>query len=348
MYNERIKDYYNVNKINFDKCNITKYLILNKTLGFGAFGIVKKYYIKNNINSLIAVKEIDIIANKNNQTNEIKALQKCSELVLNKNALNLPILYNFCIDKKIYLLLEYYDMNMMEWCETKHTVEEWMSAYFQIFCGLYSLEKYTNIYLCDIKFENILVKKIQKGFIHYIIDNTIYFIPNCSYLFVLSDFGITKDKNNKRFYNVDNICNNYISSQNLDNYDNIKIIEYFKEKFNDKYIKFYNEMKNKLNNGSIKVNMKINGVDATYEQKIKYLIFYLIKQNIIKDKYNLFIKDFKDFKEIYFQQPLKIIKNFNNLENMNFNVLFPKLFKKYIKEDNNLKYKLNILDTYIL
>ena len=55
-------------------------------------------------------------------------------------------------------------------------------------------------------------------------------------------------------------------------------------------------MKNKLNNGSIKVNMKINGVDATYEQKIKYLIFYLIKQNIIKDKYNLFIKDFKDFK----------------------------------------------------
>jgi hypothetical protein len=56
----------------------------------------------------------------------------------------------------------------------------------------------------------------------------------------------------------------------------------------------------------------------------------------------------KKYKDVFIQQPYQIIKKFNNLENINFTKLFPILFEKYIKNDNNLKYKLNILDTYIL
>lgn len=33
--------------------------------------------------------------------------------------------------------------------------------------------------------------------------------------------------------------------------------------------------------------MKINGIDATNNQKVDSFIFDLIKQNIIRDKYNL-------------------------------------------------------------
>ena len=137
-------------------------------------------------------------------------------------------------------------MNMMEWCKNKHNIKEWNTAYFQIFSGLYSLQKYTNIYLEDIKFENILVKKVKKDYIHYIIDNNNYIISNCEYLFVLSDFGFTEFLNiNYNIEHMFNTTNNYIIKQDLMNY-NEEIIEIFKDEYKDEYTKMYDNIKQKI------------------------------------------------------------------------------------------------------
>ena len=82
--------------------------------------------------------------------------------------------------------------DLQQWALGKlHSLDAWLSAYFQIFTGLYALQKYFNVYHNDLHWGNVLVHKLsnKQGFIKYIIDGREYHVPHHGYLFTLWDFG---------------------------------------------------------------------------------------------------------------------------------------------------------------
>lgn len=270
---------------------------------------------------------ISIKEEKQFQKTEIKALKECTAFVLNKNTANLQLMYNVCKNKNTFILLEYYDMDMLQWIKKKHTKNEWLSAYFQIFCGLYCLEKHSNFFLQDIKFENILVKKIKDKYLNYKINNKIYSVPTYSYLFVLTDFGMVSPKNKGLQYSTHRIDNNTIKYYNLEKIkDDIKI-NIMKKNYKDIYdkIKKKSTIKIKYND-----SLYIDGKKASKEQLINSVIVSDIDKYIANHN-NIYKKLIK--KEIYKQQPAEINNIFGKLNKINFVKLYPKVFKKYISND---------------
>jgi hypothetical protein len=62
--------------------------------------------------------------------------------------------------------------------------------FFQVFAGLYTLQKHFDLTHHDLHWGNVLVHKIQPGgFLTYKIDDEYYKVPNIGYLFTLWDFG---------------------------------------------------------------------------------------------------------------------------------------------------------------
>jgi hypothetical protein len=97
--------------------------------------------------------------------------------------------------------------DLKSWSKTRRSTAQWINAYFQIFCGLYALQKYFNATHHDLHWGNVLVHKIRPGgYWRYTIDGRTYDVPNMGYLFVLWDFGFARipDKveirTNKRYY----------------------------------------------------------------------------------------------------------------------------------------------------
>jgi hypothetical protein len=91
----------------------------------------------------------------------------------------------------VLVVNEYADSgDLNSWLKTKRTVLQWMVMFFQVFAGLYALQKYFDITHHDLHWGNVLAIKIKEGgFLYYKIDDTYYKIPNIGYLFILWDFG---------------------------------------------------------------------------------------------------------------------------------------------------------------
>ena len=74
--------------------------------------------------------------------------------------------------------------------QTPRSTMEWYVAFFQIYVGLYALQKYFDFTHHDMHWGNVLVHKTSKGgYAVYTIDNNTYYIPILGYEFVIWDFG---------------------------------------------------------------------------------------------------------------------------------------------------------------
>lgn len=139
---------------------------------------------------------------------ELMCLRLCTALVENKVTPNLPLFIHYyicnkpCNFKNVELqqvksncllvlneLANYGDFKM--WClNESRPIAEWMNAYFQIFIGIYALQKYFDMTHHDLHWGNVLVHRIKPGgHFKYTIDNVVYHVPNLGWLFTLWDFG---------------------------------------------------------------------------------------------------------------------------------------------------------------
>jgi len=98
------------------------------------------------------------------------------------------------------LITESPDMNILEWMTNSrkiginkrtqtaygyHTDDVWKSIYFQIFAGIYTLQK-KSIYIPEFDYDNIWIKTIPRiGFWEYIIEGISYYVPNCGFLVLI-------------------------------------------------------------------------------------------------------------------------------------------------------------------
>lgn len=139
---------------------------------------------------------------------EVNILQNIfRELIETKKCPNLPYLIDSYYCKKCELnlkdekvespcvttIVELASGNLKEWLNVNRKDEEIMSALFQILAGINAIQKYGQIMNFDVKKENILYYNIEAGgYWEYEIHNKKYKIPNYGYLFVVTDFGISR------------------------------------------------------------------------------------------------------------------------------------------------------------
>ena len=120
----------------------------------------------------------------------------------------------------LLVLNEYADEgDLKHWLiKQERSTMEWLVMYFQVFAGLYALQKHFDLVHYDLHWGNVLVHNIKKykkynphktdEFLLYNINNDYYKIPNVGYLFTLWDFGLarifSKNLHAKKFYYTDN------------------------------------------------------------------------------------------------------------------------------------------------
>ena len=160
-------------------------------------------------------RELSMRAMTQTVWSELAIMKLCTNLVMNKVCPNLPILYRYFIchtcrfanENVVEKMQKHYGRSDKLPCvitlneyanggDFKHFLRRnrstnvWLSAYFQIFAGLYTLQKYFDITHHDLHWGNILVRKIQKGgYWKYVIDDKTYYVPNKGYQFLIWDFG---------------------------------------------------------------------------------------------------------------------------------------------------------------
>lgn len=214
----------------YTKYNLTDSLILLTRIGSNSINgeVIKTCFPNNAIgycddsSVLLATKKIplsekDIQFIKKHDTKdtlvtspwvELACLELCKHLVQNNICPNLPLYIKYFICDKcnfeniqilqgapcIYLINEYANGgDLKEWCKSYRTGSEWMIMYFQVFTGLYSMQKYFNIRHHDLHWGNVLVHEVKPGgYYKYIIDSVVYYIPNNGYIFTLWDFGYAR------------------------------------------------------------------------------------------------------------------------------------------------------------
>ena len=160
--------------------------------------INKQFYNYNDILQFLQIQNTDVIDDTLVETIksliDIKTIQR-----MHNNSLS-----NSCI-----LLTNEYanEGDLKSWLDKKNRSErEWHVMYFQVFAGLYTLQKHFDLTHNDLHWGNILVQKISPGgFLYYKINETYFKIPNIGYLFTLWDFGyarIPNDNFNIHFANT--------------------------------------------------------------------------------------------------------------------------------------------------
>ena len=141
---------------------------------------------------------------------ELLCMKLCNILVENNVVPNLPVYVNYfycnsCTYENpvlkpknnspcIILINELAtEGDLSNWTKIPRTPQEWVNAYFQIFVGLYAMQKYFDITHHDLHWNNVLVHKVAPGgYWRYVIDGKTYDVPNLGYLFVLWDFGLAQ------------------------------------------------------------------------------------------------------------------------------------------------------------
>ena len=150
---------------------------------------------------------------------EINVLRLCTFLVESGVCPNLPVLYKYSVcnscrfenenlNKRFLVeygrntnvpcliavneFAQYGDLK--SWSKKPHSDLEWAVAFFQIYAGLYVLQKYFNLTHHDMHWGNVLVEEniSQSSYQRYTIDGRDYFIPNIGYTFLLWDFGYVR------------------------------------------------------------------------------------------------------------------------------------------------------------
>lgn len=207
-YKTRIDIYNQINKKIKENTDCEKNNLI--PIAKGGYGTIYKKKIKYNDNKdnkdiYVAIKELEIekYAFKHKFNYKIKPwrelilLEKCTKLVLNKKTQNFPILYDFKIcdnelNKTILFYSELADGDFLKWCNKPHTVDEWESFLFQLWVGVYTMQKHLKLVHNDLRLPNLLYHKIKpddKIYFKYIIDGEEYYVPNTGYVFVIWDFG---------------------------------------------------------------------------------------------------------------------------------------------------------------
>jgi hypothetical protein len=158
---------------------------------------------EDNVTVVVKLVALSTIA----ETSELISLRLCQKLVIDKICPNLPLLINHfecndCLFKNkrlkqlskkncyIYLMDFVNGGTLWNWGEKKRSTAEWYNMYFQVFVGLYALQKYFNMSHHDLHPDNIMFYSIQPGgYWKYIIDDNTYYLPNLGFIFILWDFS---------------------------------------------------------------------------------------------------------------------------------------------------------------
>jgi len=127
-----------------------------------------------------------------------------------KSAYILRDTINNMVSKSCVLLTNEYanEGDLKTWLKKDRSVLEWTNMYFQVFAGLYTLQKHFDLTHHDLHWGNVLVHRIEenRGFLNYKIDDDYYKFSNTGYIFTLWDFGYARitDKmqaKNDKYYN---------------------------------------------------------------------------------------------------------------------------------------------------
>lgn len=226
----------------------------------------------------IAIKMMEI---NNNGYKEIHILEKWTKMVLENNAVNLPITYkskicetplckpsdkncNKILSKKYFLVInELADGDFKVWIKKYQTADSLISSYFQRCIALFTFHSmgYTHN---DAHWGNFLHHNIKPGgYWHYIFNNKDIFIKNTGQLWVLWDPGLSKSKSHYR---------NNIHAYNVDSYTDYRRILF----------SYIHEKKGGWLNNSIPLEVNFLKIQEKYHKCI-YYNSYIKMYNMFRD-----------------------------------------------------------------
>lgn len=323
-------DYILLNKGGFS-INWKKQIILNDNKFSYALKIqcVKSYIIQNKYDT------------KYNLWREYDILAKCTNLVLNKVCCNLPLLYDHKIcerENKVVFYNELANGSFIDWIFIDHTEEEWEAFLFQLWLGMYVLQKQLKLVHNDLRFGNVLYHETNNVTNKYVINNKEYYMPNYGYTFVIWDFGGAKLASDN---NSDNITKQKLDfSTDLhffhDAYNRLRVLMLLNKYTGEELENFFITP-----DDLIYVKSKKNECErrfrkmGRYDEKCKIaLVYYLIEHGRFDELYNA-KKDNLSNTKIVRMPPINTMKILKELsENYNYNyddiILFNTKMKKKI------------------
>lgn len=231
----RYEYYKYINKIlKLIECdNFEKEVIAHTSINSGCYGSVYKGKILKT-NSPLALKYsklnsemLNNIIDKKIGWNEFRIFKDIINPLIKKGiSQNLPLMYNYKIcnsnekldpkkkeeitEKSLILMTELANCNLKEFLLDTPDDKILDNCLFQIMAGLYALQKHGAVLNFDIKAENIIVYKIQRGgYWTYDILNTTFYIPNYGYLFVITDFGLSRSMSINHIMVKNSSCNTF-------------------------------------------------------------------------------------------------------------------------------------------
>lgn len=251
---------------------------------------------------------------------ELIILKKTTNLVKEKITQNLPILYDYEICKnKIIFYNELATGDFLKWCNTLHTEEEWESMLFQLWSGVYSLQKHLKLVHNDLRLPNLLFYKIDKDkdkeegdYWKYIIDEDEYYIPNTGYVFVIWDYGsvdlldIERDLKKKEIIQTKLNLNTDLHFFH-DLYNRLRVLILYNKFTTTELEKFF------VSDDAKKYMQKINSEaeqrfrkSGRFDEKYKIgLIYYLIENDFFNKLYKI-EKEYLDKNSIIYLPPKRI------------------------------------------
>lgn len=139
---------------------------------------------------------------------EIYFLKLCGELFEQGISLNVPKYYkyylcnscdyaNLAISDRVrnyrkcaIIPVDLADGDFKLFINSDQNIYSLFCAYFQIFMGIFTLQRYFNMRHNDLHYGNVLFKKVKKGLYEYVLDGKKYYVENNGINFYLWDFGM--------------------------------------------------------------------------------------------------------------------------------------------------------------
>jgi hypothetical protein len=131
----------------------------------------------------------------------------CQDCKFQNNALSMRFIANLKPETCIMMVNEFANSgDLKNWLQTPHSIDEFLSLFFQIYVALYALQHHFDITHHDLHTGNVLVHKVTREVLSYTINGTIFNIDNHGWLFVLWDFGYARCPNKleaKKYHEYD-------------------------------------------------------------------------------------------------------------------------------------------------